>query len=256
MSFKARAVLLLCAAVCTAIVSTLSGVSAQGCSRIVTRQEIRTLGDRERNAYLAAIQRLQSGNKPTRYDQFTSMHLQVSASAHGYPQFLPWHRYYLREFEKALQAIDRNIVLPYWDWSYDSQVPHLSPIFRPDWYGGPGNPNNNYCVTGRFAGWSPSYPQPHCLRRRFDRGAQISAFSTPEQVEMLKRVSTDYNQFRVRLEGAPHARVHVQIGDQGTDMSTMASPNDPIFWLHHTFVDKVWADWQDSNPAFRNNYLG
>jgi tyrosinase len=38
----------------------------------------------------------------------------------------------------------------------------------------------------------------------------------------------------------------------------MTSPNDPIFFLHHCFVDKVWADWQwvqaESNPAANPHY--
>ncbi|HDR8054170.1 TPA: tyrosinase family protein [Bacillus cereus] len=28
-------------------------------------------------------------------------------------------------------------------------------------------------------------------------------------------------------------------------MVPMTSPNDPVFLLHHCFVDKVWADWQE-----------
>ena len=31
-------------------------------------------------------------------------------------------------------------------------------------------------------------------------------------------------------------------------MLTPAAPNDPIFWLHQAFVDKVWADWQRIHP--------
>jgi hypothetical protein len=27
------------------------------------------------------------------------------------------------------------------------------------------------------------------------------------------------------------------------------SPADPIFWLHHGFIDKLFADWQILNPA-------
>jgi hypothetical protein len=26
------------------------------------------------------------------------------------------------------------------------------------------------------------------------------------------------------------------------------SPNDPVFWLHHCYVDKLWADWQAMHP--------
>src|SRR5262249_6345305 len=38
-----------------------------------------------------------------------------------------------------------------------------------------------------------------------------------------------------------HNRVHVFVG--GT-MLSMASPNDPVFFLNHCFVDKLWASWQ------------
>jgi len=38
--------------------------------------------------------------------------------------------------------------------------------------------------------------------------------------------------------------VHVNIG---ADMSNMGSSNDPIFWIHHSFVDKVWWTWQKTN---------
>lgn len=27
-------------------------------------------------------------------------------------------------------------------------------------------------------------------------------------------------------------------------MGTSSSPSDPVFWLHHAMIDKVWADWE------------
>ncbi len=32
-------------------------------------------------------------------------------------------------------------------------------------------------------------------------------------------------------------------------MATGVSPNDPVFWLHHAYVDKLWAQWQRRHPA-------
>jgi hypothetical protein len=32
-------------------------------------------------------------------------------------------------------------------------------------------------------------------------------------------------------------------------MGTSASPADPLFWLHHAFIDKIWADWQALHPG-------
>jgi tyrosinase len=42
-----------------------------------------------------------------------------------------------------------------------------------------------------------------------------------------------------------HNRVHVWVGG---DLVPATSPNDPIFFLHHCFVDKLWADWQALYP--------
>ena len=56
--------------------------------------------------------------------------------------------------------------------------------------------------------------------------------------------------FRNELEGwigeGLHNRVHVWVGG---DMLPGTSPNDPVFFLHHCFVDKIWADWQADNPS-------
>ena len=37
-------------------------------------------------------------------------------------------------------------------------------------------------------------------------------------------------------------------------MLTTNSPNDPLFWLHHAFVDKIWASFQERGPKFLNSY--
>jgi tyrosinase len=28
-------------------------------------------------------------------------------------------------------------------------------------------------------------------------------------------------------------------------MLTNTSPNDPVFFLHHSNIDRIWAEWQD-----------
>jgi hypothetical protein len=29
----------------------------------------------------------------------------------------------------------------------------------------------------------------------------------------------------------------------------MTSPNDPVFWLHHSNCDRIWAEWQDADVS-------
>ena len=36
---------------------------------------------------------------------------------HHHPYFLPWHRGYLYHFELALQDVEADVTLPWWDWS-------------------------------------------------------------------------------------------------------------------------------------------
>jgi Common central domain of tyrosinase. len=38
-----------------------------------------------------------------------------------------------------------------------------------------------------------------------------------------------------------HNQVHLWVGG---DMLVGTSPNDPVFFLHHCNVDRLWAEWQ------------
>lgn len=48
------------------------------------------------------------------------------------------------------------------------------------------------------------------------------------------------NAYEPQFESAPHNPVHNLIGNA---MATMQSPNDPIFYLHHANVDRLWHAW-------------
>src|SRR5665213_3908980 len=55
---------------------------------------------------------------------------------HGSERFLTWHRAYLYEFEQNLQDFDRDIMLPYWDWTM--------PQYRPE------DPTNGSIIPQSF----------------------------------------------------------------------------------------------------------
>lgn len=89
-----------------------------------------------------------------------------------------------------------------------------------------------------------AYPIPHCLTRNYDRSS-FSTFYDHKALDMLLNdLSIDYDEFRQWIEAAPHGRVHASVGGEGGDMTSMQSPNDPIFWLHHSMIDKLWNDYQ------------
>ncbi|KAI9227956.1 MAG: hypothetical protein DHS80DRAFT_16287, partial [Piptocephalis tieghemiana] len=214
------------------------------------RKEIRALSVEERQRFFAALQTL----KDTKiYERFTQHHLDNRLSVHNQAVFLPWHRVYVRSFELALQQIDSRIWMPYWEWTLDSQAPEKSAIFTPEFMGGNGRASDHCVTDGPFANWTMALPKPHCLRRNFRRGTTCGVFHASESINRIITQSTSYDNFRQMFESVPHAGPHLGIGG---DMKLMESPNDPIFWLHHSYVDKVYWQWQKSRPELANTYNG
>lgn len=63
-----------------------------------------------------------------------------------------------------------------------------------------------------------------------------------EQYANTASTTSDVNGFRTEFELGPHALIHAIIGGQ---METNYSPADPIFWAHHSNIDRLWTMWQD-----------
>ncbi|RKP09559.1 hypothetical protein THASP1DRAFT_14106, partial [Thamnocephalis sphaerospora] len=205
------------------------------------RREIRKISAEERKVFLDAVRQLQYGPSPTRYDAYSLQHMNANTYAHNTPIFFPWHRRYLREFEIDLQNINPDIMVPYWDWTLDSQAPHTSDIFKNDYFGGNGKDNDGCVQDGPFASWQPAYPRRDCLRRGFNNGKRIKSFYSPEAIQYMISSKPRYNDFRLAIEIGPHGDVHNAIGGH---MLYMHSPNDPLFFMHHAMVDKIWDQWQ------------
>lgn len=199
-------------------------------------------------------------------------------AAHRGPVFLPWHRFMLALLEIQLQRVlgDANFGLPYWDWAADGDLPaaqqQASPIWAANCMGGQGSP----ITTGPFA-FNAANPQSWRVRldvdvqgrlRVVDRGLRrafaqsVSGLPRRSQVGTAVAVatydaapwSTTSAGFRNRVEGwgpanlapALHNRVHVWVGG---DMLPSSSPNDPVFFLNHCNVDRIWAAWQARFPG-------
>ncbi|ORX96097.1 Di-copper centre-containing protein [Basidiobolus meristosporus CBS 931.73] len=227
--------------------TSLSATWAQ-CNQYNLRREIRQISSSERDAFIKAVNDLKRSG---RYDELVSIHLRYVSYAHSTPAFFPWHRQYIRIFELALQRFNPSVVLPYWDWTLDSQAPEESPIW--EWFGGNGREGDSCVVDGPFAFWRARNPRPHCLQRQWDSGDKISAFWSPESINHFIGVSRSFDNLRNNIEPGPHGSVHNNIGG---DFRYMTSANDPIFFLHHAFVDKIWADWQRSHRSMANDYGG
>ena len=218
----------------------------------------------ERAAFVAAVLELKRrGAFDVFVDQHrTAMCVRDPDPAHRGPSFLPWHREYLRRFEFALQQINPTVTLPYWDWTADRS--ETTSLWVPEFMGGDGDGANGRVTTGSFAfatgNWPLNIRDPGetapFLKRAF--GIAEANLPTVRHVrDALAVVPYDaapwdvraQPSFRNRLEGwygpGIHNQVHLWVG--GT-MLGCSSPNDPVFWLHHCNIDRLWARWQADHP--------
>lgn len=149
--------------------------------------------------------------------------------------FLPWHRMYVYYFERICRQVlgDDTFTLPYWNYSSGSSVlparfrDPRSPLFRAD-----RNPNPNQgrpIDQGQPAG-TISAERAFRLREFYTRGVRVG--------------------FSESLEQVPHDVVHGLIGNSRGMGSIAWAAGDPIFWLHHCNIDRLWASW---NAAGRRN---
>lgn len=183
------------------------------------------------------------------YGYFAGIHglpLPISCeNAHGTPYFLPWHRAYLYFFERALRDRDANAGLVWWDWRVDSDhQPSLPGPYAKAKAGGKTNPLYSAKVTklaleqGRRGGM-----QVGASTRR-EPGAPSELPSRDEVNEVLER--SQFIDFSRALEGL-HNRVHGWVGGHMGMIPFAAF--DPVFWAHHTMIDRIWRLWQLRHPG-------
>jgi tyrosinase len=210
---------------------------------------------------ITAMKALPRGDRRN-WVRMATVHLDHCAHRNWY--FLPWHRAYLLSFERVCRQMsgDDEFRLPYWDWSQNPQMPvtFTQPTFD-------GQPNPLYLPFDPEGG-VPDDPNTAPYRMRRPNEVLPSAAVRPQVIaNMLQEADfelfassrppgqTNLSQQWGRapgsqgaLEGLPHNTVHGWIN--GT-MGAFLSPLDPLFWLHHANIDRLWDAWLRP-PAFLN----
>jgi len=218
------------------------------------RKDANTLTSAERAEFVAAIQALKAEGI---YDQFVLRHANASmGDIHRCSAFLPWHRRFIFDLELELQRVsgNPNLGIPYWNWPSGGAN---ASMWNDDLLGGNGDAGG-VVRTGPFrAGqWTvinssglPAGP----LMREFGQNGQPTLPTQAEINQVMAIMPYDvppWNMnsnpsFRNQLEGwiGPnlHNRGHVWVGGS---MLPTTSPNDPVFFMNHCMVDKIWHEWQ------------
>lgn len=160
--------------------------------------------------------------------------------------FLPWHRLFAIEMEDAIRGtstLASNLTVPYWDWRLENTAANVT------WDDAgflqlSALNSATYTITRNLQSTNTLTSQTDITNML----AIPSLISNPPTTG-LKSSSVNFFTYRVEFW---HDRGHNFIG--GT-MGGSSSPRDPIFFLHHNFVDKIWQDWYNSdNGVAKTNW--
>jgi tyrosinase len=166
--------------------------------------------------YWNAISKMRAysnSSSPSSWAYWVNVH--VNYCPHSVPYFLTWHRGYLYYLEQQLRIVSgyNRLTLPYWNYY---KYPRIPAEFT--------DPATN----------NPLYV-PRAGTNVYN-ALSLSPFAST--VVNFQRGT--YNAFEPLIESRPHNPVHNLIGGE---MANMTSPRDPIFYLHHANIDRLWYAW-------------
>jgi N-acetylneuraminic acid mutarotase len=151
--------------------------------------------------------------------------------------FLPWHRLMLSEFEGVIREVlhDEEFTLPYWNPVTGNAGDLIVPaVFRQ-----PGTTLYNATrwpwVNGgeRIDVLWRDWLSLDCLNEKFYIDSPTGSLG-----------------FNPRLDQNPHFFTHIALGGDMADFATVGG--DPLFYLHHCNLDRIWESWNrlgNTNPT-------
>ncbi|KAK8069728.1 hypothetical protein PG994_006344 [Apiospora phragmitis] len=231
------------------------------------RFEWRNYQDTDRRAFVKAIKCLM--DKPpsgkfepakNRYEDLVRVHQNFSPNIHNNNKFLLWHRYFLWTFEQVLrEECNFDRAFPFWDETKDAGHFADFDMFSPDYFGSLPGPTDGAgtCIRdGAFANTTlhigpGTGNSKHCLSRAVDETATANCDKTFEDYCLSKKT---YPEFESCWEYGPHGYGHNGIGSVMGDV--LGSVGDPAFWMHHSYIDRVFRVWQNVDPERRTTISG
>lgn len=176
--------------------------------------------------------------------------------------FLPWHRGYVAAFEAAVAQTVQQLggpadwALPYWNY-LDPTNPNAKRI--PAAFCEPTLPDGSPNPLAEIAR-TPTQELTTLLTGDDNIDLDATAAKNFTGIDGLGGTPTGFAQFGEqdsspgRLELNPHNLVHVMAGGKGGFLSDPDyAAADPLFWLHHCNIDRLWAAWLTQSTNVQEN---
>ncbi|KAH6889590.1 monooxygenase [Coprinopsis sp. MPI-PUGE-AT-0042] len=247
------------------------------CTNLRLRKEWRDLSTAERVDYIRCGQVTTHAGVKTRFDEFQACHIDLTDTVHQVGHFLAWHRQFMTMYATAMrEECGYQGPATYWDWSRDADGTGRmvdSPVFDPvTGFGGDGVPGTYNPPNNPGNPTFPGFPgMPGGTQGCVGTGAfntsivrlgpavndnMKSSVTSANVRAVLSR--TTFESFRTSLENGGqgingmgiHGGGHGVVG--GEMMNPYSSPADPLFYLHHGNLDRIWWKWQSADLTNRN----
>jgi len=160
--------------------------------------------------------------------------------------FMPWHRMYVYYFEQVVRAYvianggPNNWALPYWNYDGGGNSAMLPPAFR--------NTSSPLYTAMRARSVNAGAPLPSSVTSPAAAFALTTFTGSGEFGGGNITAPLQFYSEPGQLEQTPHDVVHSAVGGRTGLMSNiLTAAQDPIFWLHHANIDRLWWLWTQQN---------
>lgn len=197
-------------------------------------------GDRTKAAEIARIYPTSSPQKALAQEVWNTCQAHFVSANERF--FLPWHRMFVFFFEDIIRTVsgDNSFVLPYWNYSAASPTIHgimpkefrlpNDPVFKPLFI----QKRNVANVAQGLASVNAGEPID-----KNDPGA-LDLDALAECTYLPRGAANGFNR---GLDFGLHGNVHVLVGNTLNMGQVPWAAGDPIFWMHHCNIDRLWASW-------------
>ncbi|KAH7305522.1 hypothetical protein B0I35DRAFT_443939 [Stachybotrys elegans] len=255
------------ASLSVAVETTQHSTREAACTVKVQHKPWQMLTSAERTAYInaelclmEAPTRLNVAGSKTLWDDLQWAHILQANVMHDVGHFLPWHRYFFVVHGNLLrEECGYTGPLPYWDETADASLSDLSrsPVFQNTAFGGTGSGAQSYITTGPFASLALRMRRPgqSASNYRISRSLNVRSLASARQASLDACFQmTTYTAAWECWGGSPHGAGHGATG--GLMVDVFASPGDPVFYLHHGWLDAMWWKWQTLDLPGRLTDMG